>query len=456
MEWENTQAGNIRVNDIKYISCNKGGCVVQDKKEQSVNFACGHYLKKQVGAVRLMKGFKRKYESLGEIGGNYRLHKPTAEEYIFLRGVFKKDYNQQMYISISLKKFERAFEGSKFEGMVLKEVLEIYFDHTLESNKHIREKEVIAIEGFFDRVLSYYQHEKVKAWLWQVQENKTTGSWKWIMMAYKENQDKLWKLLMDLETLVVLTQSHEKGILRAVAAAKVTKDPHSLDESSSLLKLYIYYLSYIFGTGEVTTAKERILLLERGNLLVDTGNRTVMTYGLKAFDDLGESLMWESFYKRREPLILTLLNLDKINRVDVCLEDVKSKTVICFENPSVFYAFIQKNPMKTAICVGGQINLAVYRLLEYTEKSDLIVYYHGDFDPEGLLIADKLKQQFGHIELFAYEDVHYLNAISDKTISDKRLKQLEQLTDSKLLRIAELMQQHKKAGYEEYMLEDLL
>lgn len=79
-----------------------------------------------------------------------------------------------------------------------------------------------------------------------------------------------------------------------------------------------------------------------------------------------------------------------------------------------------------------------------------MLYYSGDYDPEGLLIADKLLERYKNkIEPIFYSVDIYKLIISNEKIDDKRLKQLERIKDSRLIPIAECMKKEKRAAYQE-------
>lgn len=57
-----------------------------------------------------------------------------------------------------------------------------------------------------------------------------------------------------------------------------------------------------------------------------------------------------------------------------------------------------------------------------------VLYYSGEFDPEGLLIDDRLKARFGEVlRLWRYSTEDYTKTISECRLSAGRLKQLERL-----------------------------
>ena len=102
------------------------------------------------------------------------------------------------------------------------------------------------------------------------------------------------------------------------------------------------------------------------------------------------------------------------------------------------------------MCMNGQPRLSGLMVLDLLAKSDARVYYSGDLDPEGLMIAQKLAKyykgefHFRHMDAADYEECR-----SEEKISDKRLKMLEKITDERLKPAAEQIRKHGTAGYQE-------
>ena len=72
------------------------------------------------------------------------------------------------------------------------------------------------------------------------------------------------------------------------------------------------------------------------------------------------------------------------------------------------------------------------------------MYYSGDFDPEGLWIAQRLAYFYpGNFEFLNMDTECYEKCISDEPISDVRLKQLERITDERLLGAVQMMRREK-------------
>ena len=105
---------------------------------------------------------------------------------------------------------------------------------------------------------------------------------------------------------------------------------------------------------------------------------------------------------------------------------------------------------RTVLCFNGQPRLAAIFLLKLLEREKIHVRYGGDLDPEGLQIAQNLKQlydgpfSFWHMDLEDYRSSHPRVAISER-----RLKILERIREPELLATAEAIRKKKKAGYQE-------
>ena len=108
------------------------------------------------------------------------------------------------------------------------------------------------------------------------------------------------------------------------------------------------------------------------------------------------------------------------------------------------------------MCGNGQIRLAALVLMDLFDK-EICFYYAGDYDPEGLQIAQKLKERYGdRLRLWKYHGEFYRKYQSEMEISEKSLKQLDHIVLPELQEISQLMRQQKKAVYQENMLEEYL
>ena len=82
-------------------------------------------------------------------------------------------------------------------------------------------------------------------------------------------------------------------------------------------------------------------------------------------------------------------------------------------------------------------------------------YYNGDFDPEGLLIADKLKSKYTNLELIFYDLEHFNKCLSNKEISKQRLKKLNNIVNNDVNIIKNAILETEMVGYQESIIADL-
>lgn len=89
-------------------------------------------------------------------------------------------------------------------------------------------------------------------------------------------------------------------------------------------------------------------------------------------------------------------------------------------------------------------------------KSEIRVYYAGDLDPEGILIAQKLSQYYkGEFHYWHMETADYEKCRSEEVISPKRMKILERITDGRLKPVMDRIEEYGTAGYQEMLVEEM-
>ncbi|WP_082194182.1 DUF2399 domain-containing protein [Bhargavaea cecembensis] len=88
-------------------------------------------------------------------------------------------------------------------------------------------------------------------------------------------------------------------------------------------------------------------------------------------------------------------------------------------------------------------------------RQDVAFHYSGDFDPEGLQMAQRLLHRYpGQAKLWRMDRDSYRAAISDEDITP-RLAKLDGLEDPALTDLAAELRQVGKAGYQEGLLGSL-
>lgn len=406
--------------------------------------ACAEYLK-SYDLRRMMTMMKEKYCSYGLVKGNISLQKPTKSERDFLQGLFKKDFSEPNVIKVSLIHFEKAFEGTHFNGIELKSLLEAYFGETIMENKRVVEHQQASKMNALNAIRNALCSEPLKEWIGRAFEDPKHLGYRFVTEWFSDRSTVDPKrLMLQLESLLNLLEHHDEGMPFPLAAAKVTGYPHALDKDKPLRKLLTAYVRTIYAEESFHTLEAQDALYEKVNITSDEIPRMVLTYGVYAYDMNGDTLNWEAFHRRCEPLLVNKPNLRNVSFIKASTEKVR-----VFENPTAFYQYIYKNRIASAICTHGQLHLVDWMLLDLVNASEATIIYSGDFDPEGLWIAERLKKRYPMTDLSFFSVTRYRECQSEEVIAEKRLKQLSRITVPELKAVAVVMCEDKVAGYEE-------
>ena len=207
------------------------------------------------------------------------------------------------------------------------------------------------------------------------------------------------------------------------------------------------------GKTEDFRAEEKAALFYRAGLLKDELSNHVLVYGISGAEKHGRPHKGILGYlEQREPLHLSLMTLGKLARVS----PQTGKRVYIVENPAVFAVLAKAWPDAAIVCGNGQTRLATLVLLDLF-GSDTEFWYAGDYDPEGLLIAQRLKERYRErLHFWQYRREFYEKYRSDVEISDRSIKKLDRVYREELQDIKQAMKRQKKAAYQEAMLGEYL
>ncbi len=100
------------------------------------------------------------------------------------------------------------------------------------------------------------------------------------------------------------------------------------------------------------------------------------------------------------------------------------------------------------------MKLASLFLLDKLVEEGAHIMYAGDFDPEGIQIADRLKQRYkDRLSFWRMTCGDYERAVSSVRLTEKRLKILDKIGDKDLQTLADAMRKRQTAGYQENILD---
>ena len=419
------------------------------------------YFKARPVYEKLFRKVRDKYSGLGRLGGKVTLTGLTPEEKKQLEGFFQKDYTDNRSVTISMALMEKALADSRFSGIGWEDILAAYFGEKLTVRKELERQQEEARKAYFAEIMSRYGKEPGKFWLQKVLSGHTEG-YQMLLQQYRENSERLritlQYLLQTIPELPVFKfgEADIKRELLAVFAARMTQNPHFYDEGTLGDRMLAAFLKDFFGEDNITgsiRAEQKSSLYYRAGILKDDLSNDTLVYGIHAIGSDGKCHEGiEGFLRCREPMRLTLLTVGNLR--DVWTK--KEPYVYVVENPAVFSVLVRTHPECTAICGNGQPRLATLALMDLLQKNCMF-YYAGDFDPEGLLIAQRLKQRYGRkLELWNYRVDWYEEYLSEVELNDMRIRKLEQIEMKELEELKKAMCRERRAVYQEAMMEKLI
>ena len=429
---------------------------------------CMDYFQKRPVFLKLFERMREKYASLGYFGGKVTLDYLTQEEKKQLGGFFRKDYQGKEKVVISAEQFRDSLEKSKFAGISPEDILEACLDKPLVVKKEEKRREELQREIFFQELIRTYRGTAGGNWLEKVLTERKNGYYIF-RRQYRENPEKLRSItewvMNGISSLSLFSGSlpeKEKEMLPlAVLAAKVSGNPHCFDSGTTAEKMLLAFLEDYFSENNpvennfvekkqelLSETEQKNRLFFQSGILKDDLSNAILAYGIRGWKTDGRIHRGlEGYFQEKEPIHITLRTLGKLLRAEAQQDDI-----YVVENPADFHDITGNFPSCAAICVNGQPGLAALVLLDMLKENHRF-HYAGDFDPEGLLIAQHLKERYGNrLKLWNYRVEWYEKYCSDTILEEYRLKKLEKVYLKELQEIKRCMYKEKKAAYQEAML----
>lgn len=405
---------------------------------------------------KIFREIDNKYKKYGKITGSFTI---KAKDDILLLSNFDSNVIVEGKAQIKCKLVEELFNRKLKEASFI-ELVEYVVGNELKSNKEVKSEEKNKKIGFYEDVLVSCSEGIGKEWLIYSLKSKKSGynqiSRKYNEMVNKEIDDLKQKIILTVNSINNLPYLSGTFENISVFAAKNTKDPHFFDANTYTGNLLIHGIHYVLCTEEISEQESiselNELYYEVGLLKDEISNNTTI-YGFNAFDSNDREISAISEYNKwKEPLQISISNLLKVKYFSA-----ENDNIFIFENPAVFHKVLKSiDDDISIICTSGQLNLSSYMILNKIKNSKNI-YYAGDFDPEGLDIAYKLKNKYKEkIKFLLYDPEIYNRIKSENNIDERRLKILEKVDCNDLKEIKEEILRYKQAGYQELLIEDYI
>lgn len=405
------------------------------------------YFKEEKGYDRLFSLFKKKYESLGRIGGTVKLQTFEEEELTNIArflGVTGTELRQKNVLS--LEQFEKQLQRTKFEGIYLKELLESYFGEALISRKQQKMAKEQERNQFLEQLAQEY--EKLCEWLHYLQW-KSPDTY-WIHRLIDRSEDDFRFTVHYLYKGFTNLPSHVERL--PMFSQRVTNNPHAFDLSELLGKLWLHLLAYHRAKGNavaVPNESEGINeLLLSYNLLRDDITNDVTCVNLLAEAEKEIHPLWKTAAKMNYVMNVPLRELVKLDKI---YSKNEQNIVWVVENSGVYSSILDQVPDVPLICTHGQFNYASLLLIDLLVKSDCTIYYAGDLDPEGIKIADRVYQRHpDHVLLWKMDSDAYFQSIADTVVlNEQRLHKLDSCKTPFFAPVIAAMKERKSASYQE-------
>ena len=258
----------------------------------------------------------------------------------------------------------------------------------------------------------------------------------------------------------------EKLYLAVFAAMQdltmLTGNPHAFDNGTAdgnflyqIIQMDMESRSIKIEASEIFPAYKRQKSYLMAGIMLDDISNYAMLYQVQAVKKDGSIHQGMAGFAREQHIVQVPLAVISEWELLRCSQD----EIYIVENPSVFAVLCgkekEKNTRRAYMCMNGQPRLAGLMVLELLAKSGTKVYYAGDLDPEGILIAQKLSRYYkGEFHYWYMETEDYEKCKSEEVISPKRMKILERITDDRLKPVVERIKAYGTAGYQEMLMEE--
>jgi len=347
---------------------------------------------------------------------------------------------------VTLRAFEKKLQTTKFEGVTLFDLLEAYFKEALVTKQEaLAQLEGQRAERFRELTLTY---PSLGFWFIYIEQKSSDTHWINRMLG-TDRFDRYCRQLT--QALDGLPLDYER---LPVFGQRILGNPHVFDRTTDLGKLLIHALHIKRGqVGAPPSDTERVneLLLEF-KLLRDDITNFVTCANVTAEREGTEHPMWHGAAAMHSVLNVPMRELLNVDRV----RPSRGHTVWIVENSGVFSSLLDDVPDAPLVCTHGQFKLAAYRLLDMLVASGCQLKYAGDFDPEGLQMASRLKQRYGdRLDYWCMGLESYVASEPSVELDEERLVKLGRITDIELQHVVEEMKRVKKAGYQEALLETM-
>ncbi|WP_449024782.1 TIGR02679 domain-containing protein, partial [Peptostreptococcus stomatis] len=180
-------------------------------------------------------------------------------------------------------------------------------------------------------------------------------------------------------------------IYLAVFAAEITSNPYEFDEGTVLGDWLFRILALTYGDkpAGMSYMEYRDRVFEHYGILLDDIFHFLSVNHMLARSNGEVNSVWSASCRNQVSWKAPLKHILKMDLIYPELGDA----LILVENASVFYILSAMFNSLPIVCFHGKLRKSIWTFMDKLSK-DAKVYYAGDFDPEGLKMADDLEQAY--------------------------------------------------------------
>ncbi len=240
-------------------------------------------------------------------------------------------------------------------------------------------------------------------------------------------------------------------IYLAVFAAEITANPYEFDEGTVLGDWLFRILALTYGDkpAGMSYMEYRDKVFEHYGILLDDIFHFLSVNHMLARSNGEVNSVWSASCRNQVSWKAPLKHILKMDLIYPELGDA----LILVENASVFYILSAMFNSLPIVCFHGKLRKSIWTFMDKLSK-DAKVYYAGDFDPEGLKMADDLKQAYGDMIDLSLMRMKYYEGSKPRTkIKPANLDILDKIRDEKLKEVAEAIKDTKLVGHQYNLIE---
>ena len=407
------------------------------------------YFRERPVLMAAAKRFCQKYRSLGHWGGRICLRNLGTEDRQVLSAFLRRAAVDS--VTLTYTEFLAAWGKTRFAEVPLGEVIGALYPERLTTRQQEAQGQEQRRQRLLIRLLQLYPAGPAGQWLEALMMHH-------VRLGSPADYERRELLEPVVRALSMLPQTYER---LPFFANRVCGNPHGLDIDAETGRLFLRALAYLAGyadTGSLSMVVKNELLYDQHILREDILNFAT-AYGLRAWSVDGEEILyWREAAIVRAPLNVPLREIVRVGQFASCRKTAGALRVFIVENAGVFSTLLDSLQAEDGLCVPllclhGQLKTASWALLDRLAASGAALFYSGDFDPEGLLMADKILQRYPGAQAWHFTEEEY--GSSKVVIPDSRLKKLEQVISPALAPLVSALRQRRQAFYQESLVSRL-